>query len=938
MIGIDLTDIKRTVEGGGDCSVFTGLYLQELGDPPVMGGLPVDQPVSLPDPMTFVSYYDPMLAAAFSEGGGDISADMFSADNGIVMAAVPPMGLNTGAYLEKLLEETKPDIVAVDERPFNLSAAMRYVFSLSCAAGLPAQAEITYVQNGQNYDTRNFIAGSMLETALLSCWQAGIPLFPLGPSGKPMQPEIYSQHGFLYDGYFWARWQSGLSKANLELDSNLGRGHSPGCQEDPAKGIGRRMMEGIGDELDRSLRESLRSESRYIASRIRDISVYNRQRGKKARILALVDISHYADLEQYVPLLFTEKSRDIYLSPDRDVQAGKMLITGRKRGTLSKDLAALVPPDSPARRLFRRRLSAYIQNIDREVLDEATVYRMIAEIGWRLRYHPDVAAGVSVRGTIAFEEVLRSFAQLGYSLSRQALFKAAMITLPPRLILKLKGDADSLIADIVKEVIYSFRYSAAGSYPDSSVLQDRWSADTILESLEKLGPLPAGQKEDVDRNGPPAVLSEAEKKLTNLEYLESIDFIKKDRQGKYSMTQKALKHMLSELERKFSAGEISRQEYDAQKARFTTLLENLTGARHMSGMTEKERANTIMEMLDAQDRGWNSGVNFNLMHLYYHVKQTGETADLSPHKRDYYALGRLIDDFANQQMLKKSGADKESHYVLTGLALDMLFKYLIKGKNSRSGLQGLKGEGKEPGGQRKQETRRYSSGDVFRDISVRHTLRTLAKQKKALCDIQRRDLRVYLKQPHRPQSDIVICIDTSGSMGFHHELIYARLVAAGIVQAAIKNRDRVGLVAFNDYGQIAVPLTERNADYLTDYIAGLSIRGNTNIGDGLKCASGILFRSRNSNQKYIILVTDGQPTAVSEKAFSRLKTLKDRDLSKESALIEARQAASRGAVISVIHIAGQKQDVNSFINDIARIGRGAVRRLSSAEDLRVVLH
>ena len=130
---------------------------------------------------------------------------------------------------------------------------------------------------------------------------------------------------------------------------------------------------------------------------------------------------------------------------------------------------------------------------------------------------------------------------------------------------------------------------------------------------------------------------------------------------------------------------------------------------------------------------------------------------------------------------------------------------------------------------------------------------------------------------------------------------------------------------------------EKTAEPLIDCIAGLSIRGNTNIGDGLKCAAEILFRDRNENQKYIILVTDGQPTALSARVFTRLQALKDRDLTEESALLEARQAAARGAIISVIHIAGPGGDGSAFIRNIARIGRGTVRRLSGAGDLRVVL-
>jgi Mg-chelatase subunit ChlD len=932
------------VEEGGDGAVFTSLYLRGIGTPPVSDGIALDRAVALPDPCTLVKHFEPALAGGLD--GGSREAVSFAAsgkgltppDDKLILVVLPPNGKNSGLFLEGLMAEVQPDMVLLDERPFNFSASMMYTFSLSCAAGIPAQAEITYAKNGQIYDSRHFLPGSLDETALILCWQGKIPLIPVGPLERPIQPEIYSQHGYLYEAFFWSRWQSGLNTAYRELDACLADGSGQEEQRKKTEGISRRLMESVGDEMDRPLLESLRAESCYIASRILDITAYNRQQGKNPRILALVDITHYADLAQYLSLSGAGQFKDFY-SPSGSIdQSGKMLVTGRKRSSPDPEQAGLIPAESLAQRLFNLQFSAYIESKEREKLEEREIHGMIAEIAARLRTHPDVASGVSVRGTIACEEVMRGFADTGQDLTRKALFRAALVTLPPRLSLKLKGDTSLLVADTVKEVVYGFRYSASGYSTAASAHPGQLSTDAILESLEKLGPLPARQKPAADRAGLPAILSEADKKASTLKYLESLDLIKKDGKGRYSLTQKALEHMLNELDKQFNAGEISRQEYDSQKARYSTLLKNLSDPQQANRASEKEQANTIMEMLDAQDRGWNSGINFNLMHLYYHVKQTSEGSELSPQKRDYYALGRLIDEFARQQMLKKSSISKEPGYVLTGMALDMLFKYLVNGKNRRLGLQGLKGEGKEPSGERKQETRRYSSGDAFRDISIRHTLKTLAKQQKTLANIRSRDLRVYLKQPHRPQSDIVVCIDTSGSMGFHHELVYARLAAAGIVQAAIKNRDRVGLVAFNDYGQIAVPLTEKNGDSLIDCIAGLSIRGNTNIGDGLKCAAGILFRDRNDNQKYIVLVTDGQPTALSEKVFSQLQTLKGKDLTEESALIEARQAAARGAVISVIHIAGQGQEGSAFIRNIARIGKGNVRRLGKAEDLRVVLH
>ena len=68
-------------------------------------------------------------------------------------------------------------------------------------------------------------------------------------------------------------------------------------------------------------------------------------------------------------------------------------------------------------------------------------------------------------------------------------------------------------------------------------------------------------------------------------------------------------------------------------------------------------------------------------------------------------------------------------------------------------------------------------------------------------------------------------------MGFNQRLTYARLVAAGLARAAFHNGNRVGVVAFNDYGQTTVRITAKDRNSILNGIAGLFANGNTNIGD-----------------------------------------------------------------------------------------------------------
>jgi Mg-chelatase subunit ChlD len=461
------------------------------------------------------------------------------------------------------------------------------------------------------------------------------------------------------------------------------------------------------------------------------------------------------------------------------------------------------------------------------------------------------------------------------------------------------------------------------------------SAADILANLNPLekAQLEPGKSGESSQDKLPSVVSENDSNREALKRLEDMKFLKKDQEGKYSLTRKALEYLMDELKQKLQSGEISQDEYNQQKSRLMEQNRNISKPQYR--MPTKELANTIMEMMDAQDKLWDREVNFSTMHVYYHIKENSEGVNISTPKRDYNALKRLIDDLEKQKILLAS--EQSSGFILSGLALNVLLKYLMDHSDASQGIQGLTGTGNAWTNERLHEIRRFSSGDPFRDISVRHTLKEIARQKKGLCDVRNSDFRVFLKQPRKPQYDIIICLDTSGSMGFHQKLTYSRLVAAGLVQAALRDGNRVGIVAFSDHGQVTVPLTDKDKDSLLDCIAAVTPRGNTNIGDGIKSSRELLFQTYNSNQKYIMLITDGQPTAISEKAFAHLKEMKEKDLTEESALLETRQAAARGIRVSVIHIAGQDEASGTFIKNIAQVGKGKIRRISNSDDIKTVL-
>jgi YVTN family beta-propeller protein len=134
-----------------------------------------------------------------------------------------------------------------------------------------------------------------------------------------------------------------------------------------------------------------------------------------------------------------------------------------------------------------------------------------------------------------------------------------------------------------------------------------------------------------------------------------------------------------------------------------------------------------------------------------------------------------------------------------------------------------------------------------------------------------------------PQADILLAIDRSGSMNEGQKITDTRKAAAAFIDAIDLERDRVGIVAFNNGGEVVQPLTNDRAAAKA-VIAGLQALGGTNIANAFEVAAGELFgpRGRPATQPVIILLTDG------------------RDREPENALRAGEAAKARGARVFTI--------------------------------------
>ncbi len=123
------------------------------------------------------------------------------------------------------------------------------------------------------------------------------------------------------------------------------------------------------------------------------------------------------------------------------------------------------------------------------------------------------------------------------------------------------------------------------------------------------------------------------------------------------------------------------------------------------------------------------------------------------------------------------------------------------------------------------------------------------------------NLRIEAKNEIKT-SDVVLVIDTSGSMGDNNRLVKAKEAANAFVDTLLEgdgvNTNRIAVVEFNFYPSIVQALTS-DKTVLKSAINGLSANGGTYTQASVRTARGILDSS-TADYKNIVLLSDGEPT------------------------------------------------------------------------------
>ena len=168
------------------------------------------------------------------------------------------------------------------------------------------------------------------------------------------------------------------------------------------------------------------------------------------------------------------------------------------------------------------------------------------------------------------------------------------------------------------------------------------------------------------------------------------------------------------------------------------------------------------------------------------------------------------------------------------------------------------------------------------------------------------------QQGTRGSLAVVLAIDTSGSMREGDKIGKAKAAADGFVRA-MRQGDRVGLVAFSDQPQVLQKLTTDHQRVLNS-ISGLDASGDTALNDAIVQASALLANEQGQ-QRNLVVVSDGK------------------DDGSKASLDEAIAAATNAHVfVYTVSLPGGEQDPGA-LEKLATGTGGAAFEVTNADEL-----
>ena len=866
----------------------------------------------------------------------------------VFFLGLPFFGRNIHSFLEGILESLKPDIVAITLSPLQgFGATLLHTFSLNNLVGLPMNFNTIYKDGNESgiYDT--LYSGSAGETTGFLAWKKKIPVVPIGiPRRRPEIGERYPVSG-VFRGEEWKEFLDIVSKTFDEEILGINNYQQAKAISDK---LSSRIEEGL--YLFGEKKQEHVDEACYCASRLFDLI----HMSNKEKILVLADLRLYCDLKEMAELLLKkeEMREEIYVSPKResDIYGFRVL---QEPLLFSFDRAKEKGPSvTVAQKLFLVELEKWAEKTSKETLTGEEIDGIIYEIVRKTRVNKNVSRGVSVRGGIAFKEISQALVEIRGQWTKEIIEKGAMASLPHRISLKPGAPlkAVELVREIVKEVVYGlgFKKEVVETFQGKKFSLSKDDLRTALKGLKNKS---LGQKDDrkgvINLDHDFALDAYKDKDLKNLmndfrtekedvaealknlcDELASKGHLSNALPKEMRFTKKGVKELSNDADERFRRGEINEEEFKKEMRD----IENLPAALEEGekrNFPKKKISELLAEFMDIQHKYKNDECSLEDAYVHYAVNEN-RGLKIDSEKLDYAKLHVMVYNLQKKGLLKVRDDGKLS-YSLTGKALTWLLDELISSKDASSLIRYAFKQDRFS--TNIVDIRKYKVGDNFQDISIIHTLKEIVREKKSIDEVTRAQLKAFEKRPTQRQ-DIVLCLDVSASMRQFSKLRFAKIAVAALSRAAVEKEYRVGVVAFSNEAKTVSSLG-KGIDEIMDSVVTLRADQYTNIGKGIECAKKLLMAEKGPEQKHIILITDGQPNALSKDVSDSVKSkmsMKE-EMAFRFSISEAEKAARRDIRISVLLITGGDQQGVTFAKKISRIGRGKFYKASAVEKIPI---
>jgi Mg-chelatase subunit ChlD len=224
-----------------------------------------------------------------------------------------------------------------------------------------------------------------------------------------------------------------------------------------------------------------------------------------------------------------------------------------------------------------------------------------------------------------------------------------------------------------------------------------------------------------------------------------------------------------------------------------------------------------------------------------------------------------------------------------------------------------------------------STGDHSGEITLR--LDVLDKAGNPIADLKKEDVQVLesdlpgrvksFRGPASQAANVILVIDVSGSMSQQGRIAGARRAAHAALDSLKVDRDRLGLIAFDNRFEFRVPFGPLTADSRSEcesQIDRLRPRSGTLIGPPVVAALRKFGEAKPDGLKMVLLMTDGDDNE--RDRFARLRE-QIGDLSDQL-----------GVQVHSISVGDEvSQDGEDDLRDLAAKGKGRYERAPSAERL-----